>query len=332
MPETTTLSEAEDPFAFIDWTASSDNGNATKAGLKLELKTYEVRDNSKGDKVVLQTGKKVEFPKKLEKDHESAMVVTKTYDKNKELVRTEVVIRSPHIKAALKEAIVNYPGLDQDAEKVTLSDSPKCLFHYRKELQAYGRQLQDQTAKDHLIFALNYMRTVFVSDIPHYTSSMTNRSRGPGLDFDRLWMAYRPGDLIFVRSKAESGVGRLVSMTQEGFIWCRWVVKLERVVCIGDELEYSTFGHTISSYSGFKHFQDLDVFPLQYHPEYHSVRKAMIERGRKFFALRGVHQRYYQGNARWASDPPPGQADFYEDDHPFVKFQVTFHTKSSKSS
>jgi hypothetical protein len=326
MSQTTTLSEAEDPFAFIDWAASSNNENATKLGLKLELKTYDVRDNSKGDKVVLQTGKKVEFPKKLEKDHESAMVVTKTYEKN-ELVRTEVVIRSPHIKTALKEAIVNYPGLDLDAEKVTLSGSPKCLFHYRKELQAYGRRLQDQIAKDHLVFALNYMRTAFISDIPHYTSGMANRSRGPGLDFDRLWMAYRPGDLIFVRSKGESSVGRLVRMTKAGFLWRRWDVELERVVCIGGKLEYSTFEPSISSYAGFKHFQDLDVFPLQYHPEYHSIRKAMVERGRKFFSLRGVHQRYYQGNARWASDPPPGKADFYEDDHPFVRFQVAFPYK-----
>ena len=46
-----------DPYDLIDWSLideiNNDNQDVEPTGMKLELKTYDVRDNSKGDKVVL---------------------------------------------------------------------------------------------------------------------------------------------------------------------------------------------------------------------------------------------------------------------------------------
>jgi hypothetical protein len=282
----------------------------------LEVKTYDVRENSKGDRVILHTGKKSEFPQKYDKDHESALVVTKTYDKENDLIRTEIVIRSPHIQAALKKVVVWYPGLNLNSERVTLSGPPKCLFHYHKELANYGRSLQDRTYKEHLLFTLNYMKTAFASDLPHFQHCMANQD--PGLDFDRLWMAYRPGDLIFLKSDGKSMVGRLVEMNSAGFLFRHWTLKLERIVCTGPKPTYSTFNFSISHYSGFKHFQDLSAFPLKYISNLDSVRRAIAKRGEKFFDLVGVSQRFYRGNARWA-------ADYDDDEYSFRKFQVALH-------
>lgn len=328
MAQTTT-----DLFDMIDWdlvdgTKDSNQDDVRPTGTKLEVKTYDVRDNSKGDKVTLNTGKKSDFPKKYNKDHESALVVTKTYDNNGKVERMEIVVRSPHIRTALREVVGRYPGLNLDSENATLSGPPQCLFHYHKELVDYGRRLRDQTAREHVLFALNYMKTTFTSDIPHYLHCMANRNPGPGLDFDRLWMAYRPGDLIFVKSHGETSVGRLVEISEQGFFYRRWQLKLERIVCTDGELAYSTFSASIDSYSGFKHLQHLDVFPFKYHPNPGSVRPAIINRGIAFLDLLGVHQRFYRGNARWAADPPPGKEDWYaEGYYPFIKFQVAVHIK-----
>ena len=56
--------------------SGSGNQRAAETWLKLELSTYEVCDNSKGDKVVLQTGKKINFPKESDKGYESVIAVT----------------------------------------------------------------------------------------------------------------------------------------------------------------------------------------------------------------------------------------------------------------
>src|SRR6266536_3942223 len=100
MSQITTV-DTSDPFQFFDWDAfvtSSENGTVREAGSKLELKSYDIRENSKGDKIPLQTGKTTDFRAKLDKDYDSAMVVTKTYYSDKTLKQTELVIRSPYIR------------------------------------------------------------------------------------------------------------------------------------------------------------------------------------------------------------------------------------------
>ncbi len=324
MSQITTV-DTSDPFQFFDWDAfvtSSENGTVREAGSKLELKSYDIRENSKGDKIPLQTGKTTDFRAKLDKDYDSAMVVTKTYYSDKTLKQTELVIRSPYIRTALKSVVKKYPGMNLMEDKITIIGPPKCLFHFRKELLAYGRQLRDKIATQHVAFTLNYMRTALADDTSHYANCIAKHRGSPGLDFDRLWMEYRPGDLIFVKSKGISRVGRLVGMTcNSGVFWRRWLLELERIICDGSELNYFVEEVQISRYDGFKHFKDLDAFPLRYHPERESVKQAMIKRGKEFQALRGIQQRFYRGAARWASDRK-NALDEDEDFH-YEKFQVS---------
>src|SRR5213082_2478033 len=108
-----------DPFQLFGWDGFGrpENQPAPEPGLKLELKTYDVRETSKGDKIPLETGKTTKFRPQVDKDHNSAMVVTKTYYSDQTLKQVELVIRSPHIKAAMASVIKKYPGMNLDDEK-----------------------------------------------------------------------------------------------------------------------------------------------------------------------------------------------------------------------
>ena len=51
----------------------------------------------------------------------------------------------------------------------------------------------------------------------------------------------------------------------------------------------------IQPFSGVRKIQDLNVFPLSYHPQQATLRDCLKKRGEKFLTLRGSHHRFYRG-------------------------------------
>lgn len=134
-------------------------------GLQSELKTFEARYNAKRERVVLNVGSKKCLDPPKAKGHESALVLTRFYDIDKELEYTELEIRSPYVKAALKEVVPEYYDLNLQMTRVILRDYLGCLFHFREELQAYGLSQQNPEAVKHLVFALKYMYKTLQNEI-----------------------------------------------------------------------------------------------------------------------------------------------------------------------
>ena len=53
----------------------------------------------------------------------------------------------------------------------------------------------------------------------------------------------------------------------------------------------------IDEFRGARRIDSLGVFPLAYHEDEEDVRERLIERGRKFGFLKGMHYKYYKGLA-----------------------------------
>lgn len=53
----------------------------------------------------------------------------------------------------------------------------------------------------------------------------------------------------------------------------------------------------IPRFKGPRKLSSLECFPLKYHPEYTKLKPDLIERGKKFVALKGIEYRYLQGRA-----------------------------------
>jgi hypothetical protein len=275
-------------------------------GLKCELKAYEARYNSTGNRVVLQVGtQKLNRPENaIDRDHDSALVLIRYYNSKKDLEYTDLEIKSPYVKAALQNVVVDYPGLNLHTNKLVIRHPPKCLFHYREELQEYAKQLQEDTARQHLSFCLRYVRSALKSEIIGYCNLMESQLIPPGLEFENLWMAFKPGDFIYVRTPYDHRVLKLVSMSQKRCAECvsncahsSWDLFACYINYDGREFGRGTAEINIAPYSGYKPLHQLETFPLKYHPDHEVVRKSAIERGRKFISLQGVQHRQYHGIA-----------------------------------
>lgn len=220
-----------DPFAFAK---SQIDDTKDGPGLICEIKTYEAHYNARGDRVTLQVGKSQELNSKKDRDHDSALVLTRYYDKLEDLDYTELEVRSPHVIAALRKVVVEYPELNLETPKIIIRGLPKCYFHYREELHAYGLALQDLVAIQHLVFALDYMYQTLHNEIISYYHLMVTPTIAPGLEFVNLWMAFRPGDLVYRRIDHIDVVCRLKNMTRctctKRHCWfSRWELTVERL-------------------------------------------------------------------------------------------------------
>jgi hypothetical protein len=77
----------------------------------------------------------------------------------------------------------------------------------------------------------------------------------------------------------------------------RWQLDAEQIVCNGKDFGYFTVTLHIQPYDGYRALQNLHVLPLEYHPEKERITSGLIERGKRFISLLGIHYRWYEGSA-----------------------------------
>jgi hypothetical protein len=291
-------------FAFLEKSRGNAEGDKEVAGLKCEMKTYESRYNSRGDRVTLQVGTRpIDSDRKS--DHASAFVLTRFYDRHAELEKTHLDIRSPYVKKALQETIVRYPGIDFHAKVVTIEAPLKCLFHYRKELEEYGYNLKIQDHAEHVFFLLQYMHQVLAYEMDRWYNLMELKGVLRRLDFVNLWMAFRPGSYVYTQTHGIDRVLKLENMTRcdclNPYCWLRrWRITAKEITFDGDSYGYENHHFSIYPYEGYTTLDSLKVFPLEYHQ-------------RKFVSLQGIHYRSYDGVAEalspWRMNTMFGEED-----------------------
>ncbi|KAF2245853.1 hypothetical protein BU26DRAFT_577252 [Trematosphaeria pertusa] len=191
-----------------------------RIGQKLEIKMCEARYNSDSTRIALHAGTKRKAWAPAEVNQESALLVTRYYGRLGELEYTEMEVRSPYIRAALRAVIKEYPGLTFDTGKILIRDELRCIFHYREELRDYGLRLSDQTAAQHLIFFLNYMYNSLTREISSFYTFMESPTAAPGIEHEFLWMAFKPGSFILHSRKGIQRILRFSSMKLDSF--SRW--------------------------------------------------------------------------------------------------------------
>ncbi|KAF2125251.1 hypothetical protein P153DRAFT_110524 [Dothidotthia symphoricarpi CBS 119687] len=290
--------EEQDSFAYVG--VGLDENVDSNRGQLCELHNYDSRPNSKGEHVVLRTGSKFTIDEDGEKSPEAALVFTRYITKHGMMYYTTLRINSPLICKALREVIVSYPEIDIDTCSSTiLFDKPKCLFHYRNELEQYAKASDEPSMKEHVAFCLKYMKKSLRKEISIFDGMMQGQVAQPGITYKELWMAFRPGALVYRKGQDSERIYKFVSMDEEKDDKERefWHMNLEQLESNG-----RVFGRTeecvkIDHYEGFKPLKDLFIYPLEHVEELDAVKERLISRGKKYESLHGVHYRMYEG--RW---------------------------------
>ena len=294
---------SESSAGFNAWNPLSnytvDQDTPDEGGLKCELKTFESRYNWKGEKVLLCVGSKKTWGAPNHAAPDSALVLTRVYNTAKEVDHTELEIRSPHLKKAFKEVVPEYKDLNVQTNSIILRDDVRYLFYYRTELQEYGQNLEDQTAIEHLMFALTYMYSTLENQLRTYYNFVAAPFSLPSIDFVNLWMVFRPGDYYYTKISEIEHVTKICNISRSGSLigGFNWIIRGKCISYDGKNFGYTYSSATIRPYDGYRPLMDLRAKPLNYYPDKKSIIERMVQRGKKYTSLHGIHHCEYDGTA-----------------------------------
>lgn len=122
------------------------------------------------------------------------------------------------------------------------------------------------------------------------------------ISFDLLWALYKPNTLAYTTTYGTADEPRAfkIEYAEKEFSF----VKGEWYNIEGRYLEYDgkTFGVgqmevDVPSFKGARKITSLSCYPLKFHKDEAKLRRDLIERGKKFVALQGVHYKSHEGLA-----------------------------------
>ncbi len=263
-------------------------------GEECEIHVYESKFDTRGEQVILRAGTKSEIKPPKPKSHRACLVLTREYDHRGKVLYTVLEIQSRHLLRVLRKVVGNYPGVDFTARTVRLFEPPQCLFHYQDELRRHAQESNNEQEKSHVRLCLQYMEKTF-----HREIKMLKSSESPELEFRDLWIAFKPGCLVYTEMNGHERIMRLQSIEKEkddDDELDRWTLSTECIQYSGNNVGLKQcIPIKIERYAGCKPICDLDLVPLHLHPEEERIRCDLLKRGRKYLSLWGFHHRFYDG-------------------------------------
>jgi hypothetical protein len=141
-------------------------------------------------------------------------------------------------------------------------------------------------------------------EIEGYKNMMENAETAPGLESYNLWMAFKPGVLLYCREDGTDVVYRMRSMRRttstliSGHIKSYWNIICEKIQSQGMRFGYTDEWNMIGHFDGYRPLSELELYPLEYHPEKDRIWSELVARGKKYTSFTGVHYKFYDGVAR----------------------------------
>jgi hypothetical protein len=80
-----------------------------------------------------------------------------------------------------------------------------------------------------------------------------------------------------------------------------WRLESEIVGYDGKDLKFASLKNDIKEFDGYRPLIELELFPLDYHEDHKNIRSTLLERGKKYVTLLGIHHCTYDGLAELCS-------------------------------
>lgn len=238
--------------------------------------------------------------------------VRRTFDFDGKYQTTVVDIKSKLLKEVLNDIMGGVKGVSLVEENPNVD--PNLLFLYLEDIRDSMKELKkklkssekmkkklrkkNESKVNHTKVLLKYLDKDYAK---------TKKALYPMLEsglitFDLLWAIFKPGQIAVTTTYGSIDEPRAfkVELTEKEYSFMRgqWY-NIE-----GRYLEYDgktwgmgTMDCDVSQFKGARKINSLACYPLKYHKDEDKLRKELIERGKKFVSLQGVHYKSHEGLA-----------------------------------
>ena len=206
---------------------------------------------------------------------------------------------------------VRRPPLSR-ARSLTMQVDPNMLFLYLEELRAAIKENKKKvkTEKKKKLRKAAARRSAHVKILVKYLDkdyAETKKTLYPLLEsntitFELLWALYKPNTIAYTATYGNADEPRAFKIEYATKEWS--CMRGTWYSVEGRYLEYDgkSFGMgnmdvEVDAFKGPRRITSLATYPLQYHKDEAALRQQLIERGRRFVALKGMNYRFHKGMA-----------------------------------
>ncbi|GAM37513.1 hypothetical protein TCE0_024r07493 [Talaromyces pinophilus] len=236
--------------------------------------------------------------------------VRRKFDWENKYVDTWVDIKSKPLREALATVMDGVKGVSLVAETPVID--PNMLFLYLEETRDHMKALKKvvKTEKKKKARKLAALKVAHLKVLIKYLDTdyaETKKTLYPLLEsnmitFDLLWALFKPNTIAYTTTYGHTDEPRAFKIEyatkESSFMKGSWYM------VEGKYLEYDgkTFGMgsmvaDVEFFKGARKITSLACYPLKYHREAEVLKTKLIERGKRFVALRGMNYRFHKGMA-----------------------------------
>lgn len=240
--------------------------------------------------------------------------VRRTFDWEGKYKTTIVDIKSKQLREALQDVIGSVKGVSLVEE--TPKVDPKMLFLYLEDMREYMNNLKElepegdsrkerrkvqkwiDEKRRHLRILIKYLDT----DHAETKKSLYPMLENGLITFDLLWALWKPNTLAYTTTYGSVDEPRIfkVEVAEKHYSIVRgefYYIEGKYFEYDGKQFGYGSMSEEIPEFRGARKITSLGCYPLKYHKNETQLRKDLIERGKKFVGLGGVHYKSHHGMA-----------------------------------
>jgi hypothetical protein len=234
--------------------------------------------------------------------------IRRQFDWEHKYESTFVDVRSKPLKDALQHIMEDVKGVSLVPETPQLD--PNMLFLFLEEIRAYMGELKSVSKKDkkksgrqaaatkakHLKVLIKYLDKDFAETKKTLYPLLENDM----ITFDLLWALYKPNTIVYTPTYNDTEQPRAFKMEyatkESSFVNGTWYsVEGRYLEYDGKAFGMGTMHADVSSFKGSRKISSLSCYPIKYHKNVDELKTKLIERGKKFVALKGMNYRFHQG-------------------------------------
>ena len=209
-------------------------------------------------------------------------------------------------------------------------------------LTELGEYRCDPSQLNHYNLLVNFVKTAYAPTTKRLTALLEDYE----ITYDLLWALFKPNTVVHTTYLGtgkprcvnyNSGEERTIDNGVEYFyLECRYI-----------DFDSKVFGETsieltILKFRRTKRINSLNAFPLEHHPNKNEVKVYLVDCGRRFVSLLGVHYRQYRGDAFYMRKGQPVKVPvnsriiidrvfFYEANPNYIRLRINESAKQDLS-
>ncbi|KAJ5889029.1 ATPase AAA-type core [Penicillium taxi] len=223
---------------------------------------------------------------------------------------TVVDIKSKPLREALSKVMDGVKGVSLVEDPAVVD--PNMLFLYLEETRQYMKDLKRIAKRDkkkknrktaatkaaHLKVMIKYLDT----DYADTKKTLYPLLEAKTITFDLLWALYKPNTIAYTPTYGNADEPRAfkVEYATKEFSYTKgtWYdVEGRYLEYDGKDFGFGTMSAEVESFKGARKITSLSCYPLQYHHDADGLHAKLVDRGKRFIALRGMNYRFHKGMA-----------------------------------